>query len=171
MSSRHLMARFRHLHTADKHGLDFDWKPQRNPHWSDPSSVKYHAKLENGDSLIVDDGTICGQHMNNVKNNHSRWGYHLLGPTRPTQELDAEGIESYWSVPWIHQDGEASEVLAQGGHGPSPSHRGEPRLSFINDPDGAMGSAEGHYKSLNRTGITPPAHEYDINEIMRQQGM
>lgn len=166
--SRHLMARFRHLHAADEHGLDFDWKPRRNPHWPEDDTVKYHAQLENGDWLSVDDGNTCGQGINNLKNNHSRWGYHLHGPNRPITDLEAEG-KDYWSQLFFHQNDEASEVLGGGGHGPIPDRQGNPRLTFINDPHGAMWAAEAHYKSLNRQGQAPATHDdYDINDIMRR---
>lgn len=45
--SRHLMARFRHLHAADGHGLSFDWKPH------DSFPLHHYAPLENGDQLWV----------------------------------------------------------------------------------------------------------------------
>jgi len=171
--SRHLIAKMAAYRpvtrtAADEHGLDFDWKSQRNPHWPQDDTVKYHARLENGDWLTVDDGNACGQGLNNLRNNHSRWGYHLHGPTRPIKELEAENKE-YWSQLFFHQNDEASEVLGGGGHGPSPNYRGETRETFINDPHGAMRAAEAHYRSLNRQGVTPShTQNYDLDDIMRR---
>jgi len=83
--SRHLMARFRHLHAADGTGLDFNWRPKRYSwqHPDEPAS-EYHAKLENGDWIQVDNGSGCGP-------GNGAWGYHLYGS--PQSE---SGIDDSW---------------------------------------------------------------------------
>ena len=115
--SRHLMARFRHLHAADEHGLDFDWKPY-------PDGDCHQAKLENGDLMYA-----LGLHSGG-------WGYEIYNSPFPE--------ENHQSI---------------GRHGqPYP------------DAHSAMRAAEDHYKTLDRHGVTPPARDYDINDIMRNEG-
>jgi hypothetical protein len=145
------MARFRHLHAADGHGLDFDWKR------SEYADDQWHAKLENGDHLMVN----TKPNYNQTPFDGREWGYRIFGPSEPLGGQDYEN-KQYMHIEEVNGEDEVSEHLASGGYGPTPDARGRGRLTFIDDPHGAMGTAEGHYRSLDRRGAGRPSRDLSV---------
>jgi len=151
--SKHLMARFRHLHAADENGLNFDWSRILG------RSASFGAQLENGDHLLA-----YGYGMPQTDDHHDfgpypRWGYMLYGPktrhqSEPNEPDDPKIYHSFANEPGVY-----SELLAS--FMDNDDHPGH-----YDDQLSAMRAAEQHYMSLNRRGTTPPAQDYDINDIM-----
>lgn len=139
--SRHLMARFRHLRTADEQGLDFDWQPR------DDSRHGSQALLENGDWLEV------SRHVP-ARDPREIWEYTLMGPAVPHDELPGAARMS----PSRGGAGTGHPILGQGAG-----------VNGFDSHEEAQQAAETHYKALNRSGVTPSVtHGYDINDIMRR---
>ena len=78
-----------------------------------------------------------------------KWGHEIYGPVKQSDVLP-NGI-------WTHL----------GGSDDFDSFDGEGKQTHL-DPYDSMRAAEAHYKTLDRRGVTPPAQEYDINDIMRK---
>jgi hypothetical protein len=104
--------------------------------------TEYRAGLENGDFIFVTPWPS------------KKWGHEIYGPVK------------HWTDP----AGKAREVWTHlGGSDEFDSFDGEGKQTYL-DPHDSMRAAEAHYKTLDRRGVTPPAQEYDINDIMRNFG-
>lgn len=151
--SRHLMARFRHLHAADENGLHFDWQPR-----SRGNLEGYHAPLENGD--LIELHGLPPQR----KNEPWKWSYHIMGP--PDPEVKMVGHSGKWSKPgvWTVTDYPHTRPwFGSGGQGDLKAEEEADRRKRTNYTDGrqptmfdnkldAMRAAEQHYIALNRMG-------------------
>lgn len=170
--SRHLMARFRHIHSADENGLDFDWQPVEAG-----GLEGYHAPLENGDLI-----QLYGLHRRGKK--PSNWSYHILGPADPEAKILEKPEGGYgWNRPgiWSVTDrGNSRPWLGSGGQGDlKAEEESDPRLRtvytdgrqptmFDNKLD-AMRAAEHHYRTLNRMmqGRSSIDSGVDYDEMLR----
>lgn len=152
--SRHLMARFRHLHAAD--GPVFDWKPVPRG-----GLEGYQAKLENGDMIELS-GLPAKR-----KGQPTKWSYHILGPVDHDVELVEHPGGGYsWSKPgvWslLGMETGHRQALGSGGQGDlkakeeatgQTNHYTPLRLPTMHyDKTEAMLAAEQHYRALNRAG-------------------
>lgn len=136
--SKHLMARFRHLRTADGDGLRFDWRP--SDLWTDASK----AQLENGDWL-------------HVKPHHGRWEYSLYGPTRPERPFDPHPDLAYFSG----VDGRPGFAAMRLG-----DRKGVHALGSLEEAQRA--AEEHYLGLNRKGATPSATHDYDINDVMRR---
>lgn len=160
--SRHLMARFRHLHAAGG-SLRFQWDRQPDGAIMMPGESGGHvARLENGDWLLA-----------YPVGNSGTWNYLLngLGAHHDGNPNLPDGPKTYFQ--YAFDDGKWSEVLGAGSGG-GPHHANaesamraaeEHYLSILNSRRGHKPQAEpGLYDGLDRR-EPPPGDDFDYGDI------